>query len=110
MATQTDGVESTLFSTEDENNANAYQQLIGEWVPIETLDTNDFVKVAAPFVDSTVGIQVQLAKGMIGRVRRIDEEGDAEVHFPSISALIPRERIRWILAGSFRHLLKLDET
>ena len=82
--------------------------MIGEWVPIDTLAPNDFVKVVAPFIDATVGVQIQLAEGTIGRVRCIDVEGDAEVRFPNLTALLPRERNRWILAKSFPHVRKLD--
>ena len=90
----------------DVADAQTLHQLKGEWVPIDVLQPQDIVKIKLPFVDSTVGVQIQLPQDMIGRVLCIDAEGDAEVRFPDLIALLPKERNRWILSGSFRNLVK----
>ena len=89
----------------DEMDAEDYQQLKGEWVPVTTLENDGLVKVEKAFVDSTAGVRVYLPRGIVGRVLRVDEEGDAEVRFPALSAFFPRERSRWILEDIFANLV-----
>ena len=103
-ATQTEG-ESFGW---DEKSVETYGTLVGKWIPIETLAAKGLVKVVAPFTDSTVGVQIRLPRDSIGRVYCIDEDGDAEVRFPSLTALWPRERSRWIHAKDFQHLVKYE--
>ena len=97
-----------VLQEQDNNDTNSYRNLLGTWVPIDSLQRNDLVKVIAPFVDSTRGVQIQLAKNTIGRILHIDTEGDAEIRFPSLDALRPCERNRWILATMFSNLEKYD--
>ena len=106
VASQTDCQLEQGRSVSDAAEAAEFQQLVGEWTPIDELHVNDIVKVRLPFTDATVGVQVQLAQGAIGKVLRIDSEGDAEVRFPHFVALYPQERKRWILKANFDNLEK----
>ena len=102
----TDAPDSLRAILYDAGKAEEYKQLIGEWIPIGVPEINDVVKVEVAFVDATVGVQLQLAKNTIGKIVRVDEEGDAEIHFPSLEALYPRERYRWVLASGFKNMRK----
>ena len=103
---QTDAPDNLCTVLHDAGKAEEYKQLIGEWIPIDVPEINDVVRVEVAFVDATVGVQLQLAKNTIGRIVHIDEEGDAEIHFPSLEALYPRERYRWVLASGFKNMRK----
>ena len=104
-APQTDEAGYCHGSIVDATIAESFQQLVGEWIAIDMLRTGDFIKVVAPFVDATVGIQVQLTANMLGKVIRIDAEGDAEVRFPGLTELYARERSRWVLSSSFDNIV-----
>ena len=106
---QTDGADNLETLMYNFKASEEYKNLIGEWIPIGAPKINDMVKIAAPFVDATVGVQVQLAADTIGQIVNVDKEGDAEIHFPSLTALYPRERYRWILADHFKHMTKLGD-
>ena len=55
---QTDESIEQHVSYPNDGTANMYQGLVGRWVPTETLQVHDAVKVVAPFVDSLHGVQV----------------------------------------------------
>ena len=109
-AVQTDVVHCCPTPSVDEVRAETLQHLVGVWTPIDKLKKGDVIKVSSPFVDATVGLQVQLAEDTLGSVIGIDTDGDAEVHFPSLTQLRERERYRWILRSSFCHLVKNVQT
>ena len=90
----------------DKTDAITYANLTGEWIPISDLIVNDVVKVVTPFLDSTTGVRINLAVDMFGKVLKVDEEGDAEIRFPALEQLYPRERNRWVLATCFGNMVK----
>ena len=93
--------------TNDDTKAHdEYQKLVGEWLPIDCLNINDIVRVAEPFHGSTQGVRLWMQSGTIGRVTCVDDEGDVEVRFPSLAALYPRERNRWILQHDLKSIEK----
>ena len=96
-ASQTDRPLEQVRSTADAAEVAELQQLVGEWTAIDELQVNDIIKVRSFFTDATVGVQVHLAQDALGKVLRIDSEGDAEIRFPNFVALYPQERTRWIL-------------
>ena len=79
---------------------------MSKWIPISDLIVNDVVKVVTPFLDSPTGVRINLAVDMFGKVLKVDEEGDAEIRFPALEQLYPRERNRWVLATCFGNTVK----
>ena len=105
-ATQTVAMYCCRDTPVDTKMAEYLNMLVGEWVPLNTPVVGDVIKVIAPFVDATVGVQIQLTPSTIGKVIGVDAEGDAEVRFAGLSSLCAKERNRWILAANFRNLEK----
>ena len=110
METQTVGLNEWRQNQCDNMAADLYKELKGTWTPINNAIANDMVRVVTPFVDSTVGVQIQLPKDVVGKIIQVDAEGDALVRFPGLAPLIPGERSRWILASAFQNMERLEAT
>ena len=56
----------------------------GELEALEDPQEADVVEVTAPFLSNDEYMQVQLWKGMRGRVHRVDGDGDLQIFFPDL--------------------------
>ena len=70
--------------THEEYTDIEHMALGGEWEVLKDPEKGDIVEVAAPFMSNDEYMQVQLRKGVRGRVDRVDEDGDLKVFFPGL--------------------------
>ena len=81
-------------------SVDGWQPLTGSYM----LSVGEVVKVDKTFQSADESLKVCLPVTSKGIVRKVDEDGDAQIRFPNLIGL--RCKARWVLRSNFIHLSK----
>ena len=75
---------------------------LGQWISTGQLEDGDVVRVDSEFKSSDESVQVTLPSGLMGVVESLDDDGDAQINFPSLGGV--RSSTRWVIKANFKRL------